>query len=563
MIRSILIGVIAAAVVFLNQYLSGVIGLIFPAFILWVLCGGIAFLGIYYLIEDRRWQNTSYRGLSSLMIHIIFPSRSDTVVVWLIRGIVSSVLILCGGIVGLEGAATELAQCFCLQTRPDSARWFELKRRTDAAASLAAGISAAFGAPFAGVLLPMELGLGGRGLAIVVSSLAAFLAIRVLGSPFSLSILDPENTISVLSLNRWQEWGSVCIIALVAGVLGIISTLFIGYIEDGFSLLFRNKAKTGKVVSGLLLLLLLFIYNPTWISPWTLLQDLYTLKISWNEGLLLFLTRLLGIALVMAGFGTIGVFFPLFILGNLVGFSVNHWFLGDWIGSPFAAGLVGGTAFLGSTLGVPFSAALLGYELTQNYKVLVICFIASLVSQKLRRLVKARSSLEHELDFQQSSYREGRSVAVMDSLSVKEAMMTDHLEVYEHETVAQLHEKIQISKYPFMAVVSHQGTFRGLLTVDSIEEGWREQKKFSVAQETLAVIIEAKDLLYKNFFKSPIVKVTDCLTATVGIFEQTPCVPVLDDRNKVVGLLFVYSVRLAYDREVARRSYSFMREGKE
>ena len=60
-----------------------------------------------------------------------------------------------------------------LAIRPRSARWFEQRRRTDTATALAAGVSAAFGAPFAGFLLPIELGLGGRAISAVVASLTA------------------------------------------------------------------------------------------------------------------------------------------------------------------------------------------------------------------------------------------------------------------------------------------------------------------------------------------------------------------------------------------------------
>jgi hypothetical protein len=38
------------------------------------------------------------------------------------------------------------------------------------------------------------------------------------------------------------------------------------------------------------------------------------------------------------------------------------------------------------------------------------------------------------------------------------------------------------------------------------------------------------------------------------MFQDIPCVPVLNSDGQVEGLLFVHHVRLAYEREMARRS---------
>ena len=54
--------------------------------------------------------------------------------------------------------------------------------------------------------------------------------------------------------------------------------------------------------------------------------------------------------------------------------------------------------------------------------------------------------------------------------------------------------------------------------------------------------------------KFPTVKLSDRLSAISGKFDESPCVAVVTDEGKVAGLLFVHHVRLAYDRELARRA---------
>src|SRR5687767_735863 len=51
----------------------------------------------------------------------------------------SFLLALFGGRAGQEGAAIEAAQGVAMAARPRSARWFEQRRRTDAAIAVAAG----------------------------------------------------------------------------------------------------------------------------------------------------------------------------------------------------------------------------------------------------------------------------------------------------------------------------------------------------------------------------------------------------------------------------------------
>jgi CBS domain-containing protein len=88
-----------------------------------------------------------------------------------------------------------------------------------------------------------------------------------------------------------------------------------------------------------------------------------------------------------------------------------------------------------------------------------------------------------------------------------------------------------------------------------VQEGWRLQDPLT-SNSPLANLLEAKDLLYRSGFKVPTVKATDKLSSTTKLFEEVPCVPVLGEEGRVIGLLFAHNVRLAYDREVARRTLS-------
>jgi CBS domain-containing protein len=129
-------------------------------------------------------------------------------------------------------------------------------------------------------------------------------------------------------------------------------------------------------------------------------------------------------------------------------------------------------------------------------------------------------------------------------------MVTDHETVFENDLVRELTEKFLNSRHPFLPVVNRSGAYVGLLTLDLIQDG------IAAAAGTDA-FFEVKDLLYKSSSKKTKFKTvleTDPLSKTSGLFGDHPCVAVLSPNGRVVGLLFSYAIRAAYDREVARRS---------
>src|SRR5262249_8746548 len=155
----ILTGLLAAFVVSVPRLIRGLFPQVewtAPVFILGITA--LAMIAQRFLI-DRRPGHRGYDGVADLFIHIHSPANPDSASRWGIRGVIPFLLTLFGGTVGPEGPAVEFAQGAAIATRSRSSRWFEQRRRTDAAMALAAGVSAAFGAPFAAVLLPIELGI--------------------------------------------------------------------------------------------------------------------------------------------------------------------------------------------------------------------------------------------------------------------------------------------------------------------------------------------------------------------------------------------------------------------
>jgi H+/Cl- antiporter ClcA len=550
---AILTGFLAALIVFFPRYfyLKFPNAAWTPHFVILsvLIVGMLAALMQKYRLK-RREESSDYDGLPDLFIQIHAPFKPDSPLRWAVKGWISFCLSFVGSSVGPEGAAVELMQAAKMKLRARSARWFEQKRRTDASVNLAAGIAAAFGAPFAGFLLPIELGMGGRNIFIVTGALSAFLTIRFLTYTFSLDSLDVNGVLAGFIFSDWRAWVGIVVVGLMAGGVGTALIRFIRYTQEGLNALaqYRGKAQPWLriLVGTALLAFILLMYKAFQKPTWELLENVLWLRVTPSEVALLLFTQILSLSVVLAGFGTIGLFWPLFALGGYLGFCVNHWVMQDLIGFSAAAGLAGASALWGAVLGVPMVGAVLAFEMTQNINILLPCVVAALIAGQVRRFFRTKTLTDKELEARGIFLVEGRSTNVLSAITVREAMVNDHEIVYEQDPVAVLHQKVANARYPFLPVVNTQGLFRGLLTVDMVQD----------SDEHVTQILEVKDLLYRTGGTPAAVKADDTLSSVVSLFEEGPCVVVVGHDGRVEGLLFVYSIRLAYDREVTKRSFS-------
>ncbi len=503
----------------------------------------IPFLFLFLLNKNKRLLN--YKGLSDLLIHIHSPTSPRTSESWIWRGFCSLLFGLIGGPVGPEGAAIEFSYGFATAQRSSSTRWFEQIRRTDGACVLGAGISAAFGAPFAAILVPIELGIGGSTFSLVVSSMTSFVGMRILDRILALERFNFGSELLGFDFTKPQYWFCLLGIAIAGGILSSFIIFFMRYFQDGFLEAFKSNVWLRFLVGALSLFLVAWINQSAHFPPRLLLENIFLSQSSNLENSLCFVSLLLSLALFLSCFGSLGIFWPLFVLGGLMGMSLGPIFVVQSSGFSIVSLFAGGVAVWSSVLGIPLAAALLTFELSQRTQVFIPCLLVGLLAKQIRVWLLTSPLVKKDLEISGISLVHGRSVSVLDSVKVEDAMVTDFETVLEKESIGSLYSKLLSTKYPFLPVVDLHGKYLGLLTVDMIEESWQSQ---------FSKLLEAKDLLYRSGFKAKSVKESDKLSVTTSLFKEIPCAPVLNESGKVVGLLFSYQVRFSYEREELRRS---------
>ncbi len=550
MISAIVVGVSAALIVLLPQWLRDWMPRVSwhePALVLVV--GLIAAL-LQRAYLSRIPGNPSYDGSADVYVHIPWPAEQDPPGRWAGRGLISFLLALIGATAGPEGAATELTHAASLKARPRSARWFERRRRTDAACAIAAAVSAAFGAPFAGLILSVELGLGGATISVALASLSAYWLVQstgVLG-------FDVGRALHSTYPDAWREWAAILAIAVLGGIASVAYSRLVRYFQDNLAGLSKGVDWLRIAGGSLLLALTYWVFPEVQGRSPAVLENVLLGHKELSEIGLLFFTQLVSLALIVSAFGTVGILWPLFALGGYFGAFVDHGILQGIPGFGVMAGLVGASAFFGGALGVPLTGAILALEMTGNISVLIPCLIGGFAARGLNRLLRGQTLINRDLQARGLSVMEGRAGDVLSKIRASDAMVTDFETANERETVKDLYPRMIHSNYPFLPVVNDAGKYVGLLSADMVQEGWEAQDPLA-SNAPLSGLLEAKDLLYRARTKTPTLKVGDPLSAATRLFEQLPCLPVLADDGTVKGLLMVYAVRLAYEREVARLSH--------
>ena len=556
-IRALFLGVLAGSLFHFGKWTLGLVETQF---------GGYRSFGLFLLFPfffmvrpllDRP-SKRAYSGIANLVLHIHRPPLPGSVARWILRSVASFVLFVFGGRMGPEGFVIEMVQGTAVATRGASSQWFEQLRRTDIACTLAAGVSVAFGAPFAGMVLPMELSIGGRYLAALLSSIAGFVVLRVgeeflFGEWLTSQVWEGAGE----SLQRLFEEPYLLLwllgIGVGSGVLAVFVIRLTRQVFESFHLIFARSRVRFWWVGLSLLMLAAWIRPSALFETSSLLEGLIASDATRVEVIWMWVASFLMFTTIVSFLGSAGVLWPLLGLGGLFAWIVAQ---ASGFGKVTLV-LVGGTSLIAATLGAPLTGALLAFEVSHNFELLIFALLCSGVAVGVRKLLRTRTLIESDLESHHFELQGGRSKRILESIKVEKIMRVDYQSVRDNEDLDALYQTLKRSPYPFVPVVDRKGAYLGILTADVIEEAWEFQAKSMEGTEarSVAKILEAKDLLYgTHASRLRTVQAAQALSELSNVFDHTPVLPVVDESGEMRGLIFAHDTRIAYDAELARQS---------
>lgn len=349
-------------------------------------------LGLFVVSEFGRRLAPEVRGhgVPEVMHAVLHEGGRIRPRVVLIKALASALTIGSGGSVGREGPIVQIGSA--IGSTVGQRLGLEVERvRLLLACGAAAGISATFNAPIAGVIFAVEIILGAASIStfspIVVASVsAATLSRWTLGDA-------PAFTLPAYRLAHPLELVSYMGLGLLAGLLALGFTNLLYFFEDLFDRLPRRAFTApllGGVSLGALGLLVPHVYGIGYESIEHVLHHDVAL------GLLaaLVLAKLVATSLTLAGGGSGGIFAPSLFLGAALGgaYGLVLQDLSPWpVADPAAYALVGMGAVVAGTTHAPLTAIIILFELTGGYSIILPLMLTCIVALVVAVAVQGES----------------------------------------------------------------------------------------------------------------------------------------------------------------------------
>jgi len=511
------------------------------------------------------------RGEKRQAFHDIFESYHLGIVVlkpmqWIARGVVSLLGAFFGGVFGAEGGLIEL--CYAaFPALSKVTRLFIQEKQTFVLCTIAACLGVTFGTPFSGAILALEM-IQAQEIRVRSSSVLA--ALIAFGTATLLKSTAIPSVFGELQVERFSilnvmfgglrdsslesaPWFQLSFAAIGLGVLcGIFSLLnsrVLSKCSEVCTELFGENIELRMLVTGAALALAVWLAPQAYHEPWRVWEDVASLRLSSREAFGLLIASWSLLVLAFSGWGSVGLFSPMLTLGALGGYA-----LGNSVGSGWALPLAiaGAASTLAASFAVPVAAAGLVLEIGHHGPVWWLSSLSVIAAALTMKLFKGRAVYDAILNRNGMRLIGGRAANLLSSIQVSDAMNRDFQTIHDLGTLEELKTATQLATHGFLAVVSTEKKYLGLLPLEHLPA--RVRRVLHVATETsndsgMGRTLEIRDLVDSY---SPTVLPTDTLETALPLLSQTPCLAVVDTDGRICGMLFEESLAGRYKLELIR-----------
>ncbi|MHC4992169.1 MAG: chloride channel protein [Planctomycetota bacterium] len=430
-------------------------------------------------------------GVSAVMFAIARRKSQLPLRLGLRKWIASTLTIGSGGSAGAEGPIVTIGSVIGstiargLGTNPQN-------RATLLGCGAAAGISAVFNAPIAGIFFVMEILLRDFSLRtftpiVIASVVSAAWAQPILGGDpiFAIptEIFGGGERFSVTQIPNFLLLGLLC---------GVAAATFIRGLSISEACFMRVRIPTvlkpmlGGLMLGALGLLSLFLFHPdhtnapaffgngyTEIEHW-LDPDSYDMVDTIGAAAPLFLLlcaiavlKALATCLTIGSGGAGGMFAPSLLMGATVGGAFGY--MVDTLGWAPSAGpalyaLVGMGAMVAATTHAPLTGILIVYEITLQYETIMPLMLAAVISTIVGRLVFPESVYTAKLTRLGVRVGAMSDLTILRRLSVNDVRLSEAITVHRDESAQRLLELSEKQHVSDFVVVDDSGNYCGMVT---------------------------------------------------------------------------------------------------
>lgn len=460
--------------------------------------------------------------------------------------IASAFTIGSGGSAGQEGPMVQIGAV--------TGSWFAQALRYGAdrtrilvACGAAAGISATFNAPFAGVFFALEVILEEFRLEsfspVVIASVISNIVIHEAWGA------EPVFQIPAYTLVHVVEIPLYVLLGIVCGVVGVNFGKTLTLAEE-WSENFPAPEWLKPALAGLILgCITLLAGNQIMGNGYETVGAVMRGMIGWQWLVALVLLKTLGTDLTLGSGACGGIFAPALFMGACAGGAFGHGvhaLLGSYTAPSGAYAVVGMAGVVAAAIHAPLTGVLLVFEMTGSYDMILPVMLATVAGTLFARRVDRNSIFHMKLVREGIQLRSGRDVMVLENMHVRDVMHSDVITVRDDAPLGTILEKIQTTSHSSFPVLNKNGEYVGMLSFDSV--------RGALTDVELRMLLIAAEFVDSDFLTTT---PAEDLHTVLDKFErqQSSHLPVVsaDDSHRLVGIVTRADVIFAYNKEVAKR----------
>lgn len=408
-------------------------------------------------------------GVSEVMSAVALEGGRIRGRVGVVKAFASALTIGSGGSAGREGPIVQIGAALGSTV----GRWMHLREEWVillVACGSAAGISATFNAPVAGVFFALEVILAEfatRSFSMVVLSSVTAAAISRAALGDTPAFLAPRH-----AMVHFSEVGWYLVLGLLAGAVGVLYTHAMDRSERLFGSL-RIPEPAKPALGGLLVGVLALWFPQVMGNGYETITSALQNNLDFALMASLVVAKIVATALTLGSGGSGGVFAPSLYIGAVLGGA-----FGDWLHRAYPAhtapegayALVGMAGVFAASSHAPITAVLILFELTGDYRIILPLMAGTVVATLLARHLDRDSIYTAKLRRSGVVPRgEEAHDNPMRRVSVGEVMTRDFDTVPPNMPLAELAGLFNRTGHHGFPVVDERGRLRGMVTLRDLQ----------------------------------------------------------------------------------------------
>jgi CIC family chloride channel protein len=408
-------------------------------------------------------------GVPEVMLAVAERGGKIRPQVAVVKSLASAICIGAGGSVGREGPIVQIGSALG-SSIGQVLHVSEARMRLLVACGAAAGISATFNAPIAGVFFALELILQDFAVnsfsTVVLSSVTADVIGRAAFGDQAFLTLPAFHLVST-----W-EFGLYAVLGIVGGLAGLAFIRVLYGTEDLIDRIWHGPDWLRPVVGGLLLGLLLLALPELYGVGYPVLQHAVAGQIVLGLLVVLLAGKMLATSLTIGIGGSGGVFAPSLFMGAMLGTAfgllAGTIFHGS-IGPAGAYGLLGMGAVFAGAARAPITAVLIIFELTGDYTIILPLMVAIVAAAAISGLLSKDTIYTLKLRRRGIDILRSRGPNPMHVVRVRDAMQSVPEPILTTMPLDELVRRFAEGAATALPLVDADARYFGVVTSEALE----------------------------------------------------------------------------------------------